>query len=364
MKKFIRAIAIVLILTMSQTLFGCGQSAGQSSAGSSSGSEAQASSTDNVDNTGNTDGNPTYTIRVALTVGIDNPRYIALNEVFKPQVEEKSGGAITIELYPSSQLGTDTETTEAVMLGNLEMVAPSSSVWVPFDDRFAVLDLPYLFISLDAAHAALQGGELGQTLNGYAEELGVHVLSWGDSGFRGLTNSKRSVYAPADLQGLKLRCMENAYHLAAFSSWGVNPTPMAYSELFTALQQGTVDGQDNGAVLSYTDGMYQAQKYFTSLDHILSGNCFIINKDLWAGMPEDYRTIITDAVDQYILRQNELVTQSIEDCVKAMEDVGLEVNYLTAEQKQVFADAAAGVYDMYIEKYGSELIDIAKTYNK
>lgn len=357
MKKFRHALAIVLALAMSLTLFGCGQSKTTTQPSASAGAASADSSAAQGEE------NPTYTLRVALTVGMDNPRYIALSEVFKPQVEEKTNGAVTVELYPSSQLGTDTETTEAVMLGNLEMVAPSSSIWVPFDDRFAVLDLPYLFISLDAAHAALQGGELGQKLNEYAEALGVHVLTWGDSGFRGLTNNRGPVYSPDDLKGLKLRCMENAYHLAAFESWGVNPTPMAYSELFTALQQGTVDGQDNGAVLSYTDGLYQAQKYFTSLDHILSGNCFIINKELWDGMPENYRTIITDAASEYIALQNELVEQSIVDSVQAMKDAGLEVNELTADQKQVFADAAAGVYNMYTDKYGSELVDIARSYN-
>lgn len=349
MKRTKKVLAIFLALATGFCLFGCGQN---------------NASNDNATKPNDEDSNPTYTLRVALTVGVDNPRYIALSEVFKPEVEEKTGGAVTVELYPSSQLGTDTETTEAVMLGNLEMAAPSSSIWVPFDDRFAVLDLPYLFTSLDAAHAALQGGEVGNTLNAWAEELNVHVLSWGDSGFRGLTNNRGPVYSPEDLKGLKLRCMENSYHLAAFESWGVNPTPMAYSELFTALQQGTVDGQDNGAVLSYTDGMYQAQEYFTSLDHILSGNCFIINKELWDGMPEEYRNIITEAADNYIVRQNELVDQSINDCIKAMEDAGLKVNYLTNEQKQVFADEASVCYDMYSSKYGSDLIDIAESYNK
>ena len=349
MKRTRVAFALFLALVMSISLFGCGQ-------------KTSDPSTKNPD--GDNNSNPTYTLRVALTVGVDNPRYVALSEVFKPEVEEKTNGAVTIELYPSSQLGTDTETTEAVMLGNLEMVAPSSSIWVPFDDRFAVLDLPYLFTSLDSAHAALQGGEVGKTLNEWAEALNVHVLSWGDSGFRGLTNNRGPVYSPDDLKGLKLRCMENSYHLAAFESWGVNPTPMAYSELFTALQQGTVDGQDNGAVLSYTDGLYQAQKYFTSLDHILSGNWFIINKDLWEGMPEEYRTAITDAADKYIVRQNELVTQSINDCIKGMENAGLEINYLTVEQKQVFADAASVCYDMYTSKYGSELVDAARSYNE
>lgn len=356
MKKFRHALAIALVFSMSLVLFGCGQTGGQTT----DTDKSNAASSGDVQLTEL----PTYTLRVALTVGMDNPRYIALNEVFKPTVEEKTNGAVTVELYPSSQLGTDTETTEAVMLGNLEMVAPSSSIWVPFDDRFAILDLPYLFISLDAAHAALQGGELGDKLNEYAEALGVHILTWGDSGFRGLTNNKGPVYSPEDLKGLKLRCMENSYHLAAFESWGVNPTPMAYSELFTALQQGTVDGQDNGAILSYTDGMYQAQKYFTSLDHILSGNCFMINKELWDGMPEEYQTIITEAASEYIALQNELVDQSILDSVQAMEDAGLEVNYLTDEQKQVFADAAAGVYDMYTDKYGTELIELAQYYNE
>ena len=201
MKRTRVAFALFLALVMSISLFGCGQ-------------KTSDPSTKNPD--GGNNSNPTYTLRVALTVGVDNPRYGASAKFLSQRLKKRPMVPLRLSYIRAVSFGTDTETTEAVMLGNLEMVAPSSSIWVPFDDRFAVLDLPYLFTSLDSAHAALQGGEVGKTLNEWAEALNVHVLSWGDSGFRGLTNNRGPVYSPDDLKGLKLRCMENSYHLAAF----------------------------------------------------------------------------------------------------------------------------------------------------
>ena len=303
-----------------------------------------------------------YTLRIPLVLADTHPHYIAFDTVFKAEVEEKTDGKITIELYPNSQLGSDRETTEAVMLGTIEMSAPSASILPGFDERFYVLDLPYLFISAQAARSALDG-DLGALLDSYLEDLGIVNLYWGESGFRNMTNNVRPITAPADLQGMKLRTMENVYHIAAFSAWGSNPTPMAFGELFTALQQGTVDGQDNATVIVSTSKFDEVQKYLSVTEHIYGGNCTFINKDLFDSMPAEYQQILRDAAKNTAVVHRQLIDEMNEELITELEDKGMEINILTAEQKKVFADASANVKEEFINQFGSELVDAAEKYN-
>lgn len=304
-----------------------------------------------------------YTLRIPLVLADTHPQVIALTEIFKTEVEEQTDGKVIVEIYPNSQLGSDRETTEACMLGTLEMTAPSTSVFPGFDENFYVLDLPYLFNSKEAARNALDG-DLGNKLNEHLQELGVEALYWGESGFRNMTNSKRPITQPSDLEGLKMRVMENTYMMEAFSSWGCNPTPMAFGELFTALQQGTVDGEDNATVIVSTSKFYEVQKYLSITEHIFGANALLINKELFDAMPAEYQEILRQAAADTAVRHRELIDELNVQLETDLANQGMEINTLTPESKQAFADASSGVKDMFAEKFGSELIDLAEQYNQ
>jgi tripartite ATP-independent transporter DctP family solute receptor len=232
-----------------------------------------------------------------------------------------------------------------------------------FDDRFFVLDLPYLFISAQAARNALDG-ELGALLNKYLADKGIVNLYWGESGFRNMTNNKRPIYSPADMQGMKLRTMENVYHMSAFSSWGSNPTPMAFGELFTALQQGTVDGQDNATVIVSTSKLNEVQKYLSITEHIYGGNCTFINKKLYDSMPAEYQNILMEAAKKTAVVHRQLIDELNQKLVGELKAKGMQINNLTADQKKAFAEAAARVQQDFVAKFGPDLVNLAKKYNQ
>ena len=192
-----------------------------------------------------------YTIKVGTIVSESHPDYICMKDVFKPYVEKNSNGKIKVELYPNSQLGGDREMSESVQLGTIQIALPATSAIAGFDKRFQVLDLPFLFKSRESAFKALDG-ELGKKLDSYLAPLGFANLGYFENGFRHVTNSRKAVYTPADMKGLKLRTMENPMHIAFFKLLGANPTPMNFGELYTALQQKTVDGEENPVAIVET----------------------------------------------------------------------------------------------------------------
>ena len=318
-KSLLLLFSVVLVFAL--ILTGCG------------GTETTTDTGDNTDTTDDTAAAPEYTLRIPLVLADTHPQVIALTEVFKTEVEEKTDGKVTVEIYPNSQLGSDRETTESCMMGTIEMTAPSTSVFPGFDERFYVLDLPYLFNSSEAARNALDG-DLGSKLNEYLEDLGVEALYWGESGFRNMTNNKRPITQPADLEGLKMRVMENTYMMEAFSSWGCNPTPMAFGELFTALQQGTVDGEDNATVIVSTSKFNEVQKYLSITEHIFGANALLINKELFDSMPAEYQEILRQAAADTAVRHRELIDELNVQLETDLAAAGMEINTLTPDQNK------------------------------
>ena len=343
-----KRLAWILIAVMVFTVFaaGCGARGGDSSS------------------EGSTDGQ-TYTIRLAYDVAESHASHIAAEEVFVPMVEEGSNGAITVELYPNSQLGAVPECIETMRTGGVEMAWGSDADIAGFVEEWNLVGLPYLWTSLDAAHEALDG-DFGQQLSALAEEkIGVKVLSIPDVGFRNITNSKKPIESVADLKGMKIRTMTNTLHLEYFQALGAIPTPMNFSEVFTALQQGTVDGQENPTAMIYNNKLYEAQKYMTISEHVYTAAPIMISMKFWDSLPEEYQTLIQDAANATRDRQREIITQQNTDYAKDIADAGVAVNELTDEAKAEFQKIAEDtVYKTAAEAYGQKLIDMAAAHNK
>ena len=302
-------------------------------------------------------------IRLAHVLPESHASHIALVEVFKKQIEEGTNGKVTVELYPNGQLGADRQAIEAVSLGTLEMTMATGALLPSYDGKFAVLDLPFIFSSHEAARNALDG-ELGEALNKLFEPHHMYNLAWCEGGFRNITNSRQPVYGPSDVKGMKIRTMENPYHVAAFKSYGANPTPMAFSELYTALQQKTVDAQENPVSIIHAAKFYEVQKYCSLTGHVYGTVPIYVNKEFFDSLPDEYKDVISKAAQATKDRQrNEAYSQDT-GYIEELKASGMEVNDLTSEQKAEFRKAAQPVYDEYVKKFGTELVDLALKYNQ
>ncbi|MDR1508399.1 MAG: DctP family TRAP transporter solute-binding subunit [Synergistaceae bacterium] len=304
-----------------------------------------------------------YTIKVGSIVSDTHPDMVVMNSTFIPWVEGKSNGRIKVELYPNGQLGGDRELAESVQMGTLQIALPATSVLAGFDKRYQVLDLPFLFTTRDAAFEALDG-ELGGKLNSLLPDKGFGCLGYIENGFRHITNSKKPITHPDDLKGVKLRTMENAMHIAFFKRLGANPTPMSFGELYTALQQGTVDGQENPFTLIYESKFYEVQKYVSATGHVFSIVMLLSNKKFMDSLPEDLRKIVVDGAAEFVKEHRKVMPGSEEENMKVLAENGMELNELTPEQKKPFVDATAVVYQEFEADLTKEIMDLAKKAQK
>ncbi len=302
-------------------------------------------------------------IRVPNPLADTHATSIALEKVFKKVCEEKSGGRLSIEVYSNGQLGAnDRQMVEGVSIGTFEMSICSASAFVNFDERFGFMDLPFLFKSREAAHKAYDL-ELTEVMNDMLKPHHIRILSFPDGGFRHITNNKRPIKTPDDTIGLKIRTMENPIHLAAFRAFGANPTPMAFGELYTALQQGAVDGQENPIPIIYVMKFYEVQKYLSLTGHFYFVAPLFINSDFYEALPGDLRDIVADAAVQTRDYQRQLLREQEQEFLEKMKTRGVKVNEVSPEEKQLFIDKSKNVYDDFIKKHGDELVKKATKYN-
>ncbi|MDR3353914.1 MAG: DctP family TRAP transporter solute-binding subunit [Synergistaceae bacterium] len=296
-----------------------------------------------------------YTFRIAFIGPEAHGQYIALNETFKKQVEEKTKGRVAVEIYPNAQLGSDRQAIEGVSIGTIEMAAIGGSSLLPLDDRLKVMDLPFIFKTSEIAHRAYDEF-LTEEFNKILEPHDILILYAAELGFRNITNNRGPIRKPADLAGLKIRTMENPLHVESFKLFGANPTPVAFSELYTALQQGTVDAQENPISVISTGKFYEVQKYLSLTGHIYTPTMLLVKKSYWESLPEDLRSEISVILKETQAIERKIIMDQNTQAVEELKTKGTEVNELTIEDKQAFLDLAKPVYDSYIEKYGDSFI--------
>ena len=216
------------------------------------------------------------TMRISISVAQNSHQGIAI-DTFAKEVEKRTAGRYKIQTFYSGALGGERESIEAVQLGTQELAFSSTGPIPNFVPETKILDVPFLF--RDKAHArAVLDGPIGQDMLTKFDAKGFKALAWAENGFRHMTNSKRDVKAPEDLKGLKMRTMENPVHIAAYKGLGIVTTPMAFPEVFTALQQGTVDGQENPLSVIMAAKFDQVQKHLSLTGHVYSPAIFVMNK--------------------------------------------------------------------------------------
>ena len=226
---------------------------------------------------------------------------------FAKLVAEKSGGDMEVQVFPSSQLGSQKDMTEGLIYGTIDMVLTGTADLGQFQPKMSLFDLPFLFKDRAHAYKALDtvGMELGQEL----EPRGLKLLGYMENGIRHLTNNVRPVKAPADMAGLKIRVMSNKIYIETIKSLGGSPTPMAFGELYSAMQQGTVDGQENPSAHIYTKRFFEVQKYASLTAHAYAPEPVLISMITWSKLSDAQKAIIQEAATEAIAWQRELSTK-------------------------------------------------------
>ena len=223
---------------------------------------------------------------------------------FKKNVEERSKGRLKIEIYPNGSLGGDVQLTEAVATGSLDMALPSTSVLTTYSDEFGILDMPYLFKDAQSAFAAMDG-DVGKTLADKVKAKGIDILGYTYNGPRSTTSKVKPIEKPEDLQGLKMRVMESPIFIDYYKTLGANPTPMSFTELYTGLQQGTVEAQENPPSLTFANKFYEVQKYSSIDEHVHNFLAFLINDNKFKSLSADDQKILTEEAKKYVDEQRQ-----------------------------------------------------------
>ena len=281
----------------------------------------------------------------------------------KQKLEEQTEGRIKVEIYPNAELGGDGELCEAVAMGTIQMALPSTSVLTAYNEQIGVLDMPYLFNDAQCAFDALDGA-LGDQIDEWIAGSGFVSLGYIYNGPRSTTNNKHPIYTPDDLSGLKMRVMNSPVFITMYNTLGANATPMSFSELYTGLQQNVVDGQENPPTLIYASGFQQVQKYLTMDAHVHNFLPILTNQAWLDSLSEGDRAILEQCCAEFVTEQREMELADNEDIVSKLEAEGMEVNYLTDEQYQAFVDKVQPMYDEYKGKWGTEIFDLAQSFNK
>ena len=253
-------------------------------------------------------------------------------EKFKELVEKNSNGKIKVEIHPEGELGGEREMLEQLLLGDLTMMAPASAPLEAVSKDIALWDLPYLFKDHETAYRVLDG-EVGQEVLDSFSDKGIIGLVYWENGFRHLTNNKKPVTSVRDMQGMKMRTLENPMQINTWSATGANATPIAFTELYSALQQKIVDAQETPLSLMYAQKFYEVQHYLTLTGHTYSPWPVIMNKKFYDSLPKNLQKVVMDAAVETRDYNRKL---SKEDEIKSLEllkQKGMEVTELSDEQK-------------------------------
>ena len=271
-------------------------------------------------------------------------------------VEATTDGRYTFRHFPSSGLGGEREVIEGLQLGTVEATIVSSGTLSNFVPETGVFDIPFLFRDLAHARNVLDG-PIGQDILAKFDDAGLVALAWGEQGFRHITNNRNPIASPDDVKGLKLRTMENPIHITAFEALGAAPTPMAWPEVIGALQQGTIDGQENPLSVITSAKLSEVQKYLTLSGHVYSPAMLLVSKPLWEKMtPEDQEAFRKGAGEAVVAMRG--FVDNVESAgVAKVKEAGMEVGELSSEQKALFQEQLASAYEEYYKTYDKGLID-------
>ena len=300
-------------------------------------------------------GNSEYQkINLVMSVnGTDTQIDTRVARYFAQLVEERSGGSVTVDVFPNDQLagGNATKGIEMIAQGSVDLAAYATCTLAVIDSQLPVATIPWSFDSYTEARQVIDstGGAY------YAERLaakGITYIGSFHNGFRQLTNSKTIVDEPSDLKNLKIRVPGSEVYMGFFRALGADPTSMSWSEVFTAIQQGTIDGQENGASVTSTAKMDEIQKYMTIWNYSYENDLFIANTRIWESLDENTRQLLTECAIEACNWGRDTLEAEEADILARFEANGMTITYLNDEQKAAFAEAISEWKAGMIDRFG------------
>lgn len=273
--------------------------------------------------------------------------------VFCDEVEKGTQGRYKCQHFPNSALGGEREQIEAVQLGTQDLVNTSTGPLGNFVPEVKIVDIPFLFRDYDHARKVMDG-PIGQDLLKKMAAKGLIGLAWTENGFRHMTNSKRPIVQASDASGLKMRTMENKVHMDGYKTFGILPTPMPFPELFTALQQGTVDGQENPIPVILSSKFSQVQKHLSLTGHVYSPAVLILSPAVWNKLSDADKKIFTEAARKGAAAQRKKVNDDENNGIAQLKADGMQV--VEKVDGDSFRKAVAPAYAQYAKEFGADRI--------
>jgi tripartite ATP-independent transporter DctP family solute receptor len=281
-------------------------------------------------------------IKLGHGLGVTHPVHEAMVYMAK-LVDEKSKGQMQIRIYPNQQLGTERELVELLQIGSLGMTKVSSATLESFAPKIQVLSMPYLFRD-DAHRDKVLKGEIGRQLLSESEEFWLKGLVYYDAGKRSFYTKTKPVESPEDLKGMKVRTLESNMAINMIKSFGSSPTPVSYGELYTALQQGIVDGAENNPPSLYTSRHYEVCKFYSINEHTAVPDVVVISTKVWNTLDDEEKQWIQEAADESAVYQYKLWAASVEESLSEMEKAGVTITY---PDQAPFREAVESLYEMF-----------------
>ncbi|WP_116134136.1 TRAP transporter substrate-binding protein [Tropicimonas sp. IMCC34043] len=291
------------------------------------------------------------TLRLAHVVTEQDGFHIAAMK-FRDLVAERTDGKVTIEIFPNASLGDERTLLEGMQIGSVDMGIITNGPVANFVEPMAVFELPFLFPSREAAYRVLDG-DVGQELLDRLSEVNLKGLAYAERGFRNLTNSQHPVATPADMDGLRIRVMENPVYTDTFRELGANAIPMAWTEALTAMQQGTIDGQENPVGVVYSFKLDETQKYMTMTRHTYAPAIFVMGMPAWNKLPEAAQDVLVQSARDASAFERAYNADMEATQLEELKANGMEV--IEDADLTAFKEAVVPVYEKYGEAFGDYL---------
>ena len=291
------------------------------------------------------------TLRLAHVVNEQDGFHIAAVK-FQELVAERTEGAVNIELYPNASLGDERTLLEGMQIGTVDMGVITNGPVANFVEEMAVFELPFLFPSPQAAYDVLDG-PIGQELLDKLSEVNLKGLAYAERGFRNLTNSERQVNTPEDMAGLRIRVMENPVYVDTFRALGANAIPMAWTEALTAMQQGTIDGQENPVNVIHSFKLNETQGYMTLSRHTYAPAIFVMGMPAWNKLPEAAQAVVVQAAQEAAEHERRVNAEMESQQLAELREAGMQIN--DTPDIKAFQAAVVPIYAKYGEKFGDYL---------
>ncbi|MGF9713629.1 TRAP transporter substrate-binding protein [Paenibacillus naphthalenovorans] len=331
--------AIILALSFMLTAAGCGS--GQGTQGNSA-NAPQGSKSDNK-----------AAFVFKLGHGTSSTSLYHTGAVkFKELVEAKTNGQIKVDIYTDGTIGQDNDLINFMKTGNVQMGMIGVEPVAVIAPKLKVIGLPYIFPNRESAYKVLDGPLGAEMVSELPQQQHLRVLGYFENGFRNVSNSKREVLTPADLQGLKLRTPQSPVSISIFKALGANPTPMSFGELYTALEQKTVDGQENPLSLIYTNNFHEVQKYISITNHMYSPMLLMISEKTWSELSPELQKAVQEAANEARDYERKVSAEQEADLMKKLEEAGVK---LSKPDLAPFVEATKDVHNEFDAEYGADL---------